>query len=107
EGEYDCSFRGTSGNVAYLCTIRGRVIKFFSVISDEEQLRIEQINEMKTSDISLFNNQQPFYLMELGKKWSLHQFNENIKENKGEEFEISEIKHLSKYQRKYHRLIAN
>ncbi|GMR39411.1 hypothetical protein PMAYCL1PPCAC_09606 [Pristionchus mayeri] len=102
EGEFDCSFRGAMENIAYFCTIRGKQIKFFKMEFENEQLRIAQINEMKTSEISLFNN-QPYYLIELAKKWSIFQYNENYNDTNGENFDISEINHLSKYERKYHR----
>ncbi|GMR39036.1 hypothetical protein PMAYCL1PPCAC_09231, partial [Pristionchus mayeri] len=102
EGEFDFSFRGTVGNIAYFCSIRGKQIKFFKVEFENQKLRIEHINEMKNSEISLINN-QPYYLIELGREWSIYQYYEDHNDTEGKQFTISEIKYLSKYERKYHK----
>ncbi|GMR39392.1 hypothetical protein PMAYCL1PPCAC_09587, partial [Pristionchus mayeri] len=101
EGEFDCSFRGEIGNIAYFCTIRGKVWRFSFAILIQTILANQVLQNMKTSEISLFNN-QPYYLIELAKKWSIYQYNENYNDTNGENFDISEINHLSKYERKYH-----
>ncbi|GMS81006.1 hypothetical protein PENTCL1PPCAC_3181, partial [Pristionchus entomophagus] len=103
DGESDCSFKGAIGNCAYFRSVRGKLIRFFRATLDKETIHFEQINEMKTSEISLFNN-QPKYFVELSKgAWSVYKYYEKHTEKEGKKFDISEINHLSKYDRQYHR----
>ncbi|GMS86618.1 hypothetical protein PENTCL1PPCAC_8793, partial [Pristionchus entomophagus] len=101
-GEFDCSFKGTIRNNAYFRSVRGKILKFFQATIENGRIKFEQVNEMKTSEISLFNNQST-YLIELAKEWSVYQYHEKHTEQEGEKFDISEINHLSKYERHYHR----
>ncbi|GMR39444.1 hypothetical protein PMAYCL1PPCAC_09639 [Pristionchus mayeri] len=102
EGEYDCSYRGTVENHAYFSTFRGKIIKFFRALIGNEEFCIEQINEMRTTELSLFKN-EPLYFIERSKEWSVYQYHENYSESDGQSFDISQIDLLSKYERHYHR----
>ncbi|GMS83013.1 hypothetical protein PENTCL1PPCAC_5188, partial [Pristionchus entomophagus] len=102
EGEYDCTFKGTIGNCAYFRSVRGKIIKFFRASVDSGRMNFELINEMKTSEISLFDDQS-LYFIELSREWSVYHYHENYTEKEGEKFEIPVINHLSKYERHYHR----
>ncbi|GMS99542.1 hypothetical protein PENTCL1PPCAC_21717, partial [Pristionchus entomophagus] len=102
EGEFDCAFKGTIGNHAYFRSVRGKVVKFYRATIDNDTIIFEQINAMKTTEISLFHN-QPLYFLELSKEWSVYKYHENHYDVEGDKFDISEINHLSKYDRQYHR----
>ncbi|GMS86549.1 hypothetical protein PENTCL1PPCAC_8724, partial [Pristionchus entomophagus] len=102
EGEFDCAFKGTIGNHAYFRSVRGKVVKFYRATIDNDTIILEQINAMKTTEISLFHN-QPLYFLELSKEWSVYKYHENHYDVEGDKFDISEINHLSKYDRQYHR----
>ncbi|GMR38652.1 hypothetical protein PMAYCL1PPCAC_08847 [Pristionchus mayeri] len=57
---------------------------------------------MKTSEIILFEN-EPMYFVEDSREWYVYRYHENHESGKGEAFDISGIKSISKYERHYHR----
>ncbi|GMS86238.1 hypothetical protein PENTCL1PPCAC_8413, partial [Pristionchus entomophagus] len=77
-------------------------VKFFKATLDDGIITLELIREMKTKEISLFKN-QPLYFIERSKEWSIYKYNENYSYIEGEQFDISEIDLLSKYERHYNR----
>ncbi|KAF8360353.1 hypothetical protein PRIPAC_87276 [Pristionchus pacificus] len=77
-------------------------IKFFKAGITDGKIQLERINELITSELSLFNK-EPLYFIERSKEWSVYRYEENYSSVEGERFDISEIDLLSKYDRHYHR----
>ncbi|GMR38653.1 hypothetical protein PMAYCL1PPCAC_08848, partial [Pristionchus mayeri] len=104
EGEYDCSFKGTIANNAYFSTHENKFknIRFFKVTIQENEVKMEQINELKTSDLIPFDN-EPMYFTEESYHYILYQYHENYEKEDGETFDIDEIRSISKYDVHYHR----
>ncbi|GMT17197.1 hypothetical protein PFISCL1PPCAC_8494, partial [Pristionchus fissidentatus] len=104
DGVFDCSFKGINGNFAFFSSVRGKMIEFFIASLENDQIIFEKINQEKTSNISLLEN-QPFFCVELSKAWSIYRFEEKLSEKDGEMFNISEVNHLRKFDCCVHREI--
>ncbi|GMR40060.1 hypothetical protein PMAYCL1PPCAC_10255, partial [Pristionchus mayeri] len=70
--------------------------RFFKVWVQSVEVHMEEINELKTSDLFPFEN-EPMYFIEESREWIVYQFNQNYKKEEGEKFDLSGIRSLRKF----------